>query len=274
MDFIVVISFILFSAIISTLYYYFLHLKTRMNIRFLYIDNIIVSICSGLISYFVFDFLTLGLLSVLRILYSLTVMGGLILSLSLGITMFRFWRTPKRMIRAKKNEIVSPADGNVIYIKHIDKNETPISIKNGTLNSIYEITKTNLLEKPCWLIGINMTPWDVHKNCTPIDGKVILNVHTKGKFLSLKSFNSTIENERNTYVIENGEMKVGIVQIASKRVRRIDSYVKEGEEVKRGDWLGMIRFGSQVDIIIPNDCKLKIELGQQIFVGKTIIPTF
>lgn len=70
------------------------------------------------------------------------------------------------------------------------------------INEIMELTKTDLLSSPCWLIGINMTPWDVHKNCSPIDGKIILNKHTDGSFLSLKNFNAITRNERNTYVIK------------------------------------------------------------------------
>ena len=166
--------------------------------------------------------------------------------------------------------MVSPADGNVIYIKHV-KGEVPISIKNGVVARLDELTKTPLLKTPCWLVGINMTPWDVHKNCAPIDGKIILNQHTKGDFLSLKKIEALTRNERNTYVIENDELMVGVVQTASKGVRRIDSYVKQGEMVNQGDWLGMIRFGSQVDLIIPDNYEVLVELGQQIYAKSTII---
>lgn len=188
-----------------------------------------------------------------------------------AITMIRFWRTPKRIVNAKEDEIVSPADGNVIYIKKIEANETPISIKNGTINHISELTKTELINSPCWLIGINMTPWDVHKNCAPIHGKISLNKHTNGTFYSLKQFEAITNNERNTYIIENNELIVGVIQIASKGVRRIDSYVNEGNEIKKGEWLGMIRFGSQVDLILPYDSKINIKIGQQVYAAKTVV---
>jgi phosphatidylserine decarboxylase len=197
--------------------------------------------------------------------------GILVLSFAYIITIIRFWRTPNRVITANDDEIICPADGNVIYIKKIEAGENPISIKNGQLNTLDEITKTNILRTPCWLIGINMTAWDVHKNCSPIDGKIILNLHTKGDYLSLKKFDAIQKNERNTYVIDNGKIIVGIVQIASKGVRRIDSYVKEGEFIKRGEWLGMIRFGSQVDVILPYHCKINIKIGQQTYAVKTVI---
>lgn len=82
------------------------------------------------------------------------------------------------------------------------------------------------------------------------------------------------ENERHTFVIKNNFISVGIVLIASKRVRRIDSYVKEGQFVKKGDWIGMIRFGSQVDIFLPINCNIKVKIGEQVYTRKTIIASF
>ena len=79
------------------------------------------------------------------------------------------------------------------------------------------------------------------------------------------------ENERHTYVIKNEEYEVGVVQIASKRVRRIDSYVEEGQSVKMGDWIGMIRFGSQVDLFLPIEAKIQVKTEQQVYAKKTIV---
>lgn len=82
-----------------------------------------------------------------------------------------------------------------------------------------------------------MTPWDVHKNCSPIDGKIILNKHTDGSFLSLKNFNAITRNERNTYVIKGDDYAVGVVQIASKGVRRtILMYLSEMLLIKAVGW--------------------------------------
>ncbi|MCB0677542.1 MAG: phosphatidylserine decarboxylase, partial [Saprospiraceae bacterium] len=147
----------------------------------------------------------------------------------------------------------------------------PVSIKGNRYSRLEELTKTDLLDKPCWLVGINMTPFDVHKNCAPIDGKVVLNQHFDGKFLSLKEGEALAENERNTYVIQNPQLKVGVVQIASRLVRRIDSYVQTGADLQQGDWLGMIRFGSQVDVILPIDYEINVQLKDQIYAGTTIL---
>jgi phosphatidylserine decarboxylase len=242
-----------------------------MNLKFLFIDNLLIVALAFLITLIIYK-------------YSIVYLGfkwGFVISWLSGcffvvvfgyaLTMIRFWRSPKRTISALENEIVSPADGNIIYIKKIEADGFPVPIKNGYLVELNELSKTSLIKSPCWLIGINMTLWDVHKNCAPINGRIILNTHTKGSFLSLKKFESLTNNERNTYVIENEDYKVGVIQIASKGVRRIDSYVKEGDTVNKGDWLGMIRFGSQVDIILPYSASVRIKIGQQVYAAKTII---
>jgi phosphatidylserine decarboxylase len=187
--------------------------------------------------------------------------------------MIRFWRIPVRHSNSDPDSILSPADGKIIYIKQIETDQEAISVKKGRISRLAELTKTNLLTAPCWLIGINMTPFDVHKNAAPISGKIVLNLSRRGKFLSLKSPVSETENERHTLVIQNDKVQVGIVQIASRLVRRIDNYVKEGQMIGRGDWYGMIRFGSQVDLIIPSDFIIKVSLGNQVFAAKTIIAT-
>lgn len=244
-----------------------------MNIKFIFIDNPIVAFLAFGLTYPLFNFVFLPLPVIYRIILSICLLGMLIVGIGYTLTMIRFWYTPKRKITAKLNEIVSPADGNVLYIKRIEANETPIAVKNGKFNELEELTKTDLLKKPCWLIGINMTAWDVHKNCAPIDGTITLNKYSKGAFHSLKKFEALTQNERNTYIIENELQKLGVVQIASKGVRRIDSYVMQNDQVRKGDWLGMIRFGSQVDVIIPYNCSIKITIGQQIYAGLSVIAT-
>ena len=253
---------------ISSMTYLYLHKKTRISLKFLYIDNIIVILIACSFLFIVGKFLPIGYNWVLYLISPVLVLG-----FAFGLTMIRFWRTPNRKIRALDNELVSPADGNILYIKKIEKGEVPVSIKRGLKASIDEITQTNLLDAPCWLIGINMTPFDVHKNCSPIAGEVILNKHIDGKFLSLKEPDALLKNERNTLVVKNKKMTVGIVQTASKLVRRIDSYVSVGENLVKGQWFGMIRFGSQVDLIIPSDCTVNVTVGDQIYAKKTIIAT-
>lgn len=261
-----VIFLLIQSIVISTLVYYYLHYKTRISLKYLYQDNVIVILLSFLLSY-----LLLRALPTNWALLAFFVNVGLVGAIAFGITMIRFWRTPTRKTDAPAEHIISPADGNVIYIEKIEAGQVPISVKGHTLAKLEELTKTNILDGPCWLIGINMTPFDVHKNCAPVPGKVVLNRHFDGKFLSLKEPNALKENERQTIVFDNNGEKIGIVQTASKLVRRIDTYVKEGDMLKRGQWVGMIRFGSQVDVIIPQKYDVKVKLKDQIYAGESVI---
>ena len=251
---------------ISTLTYLYLHKKTRISLKYLYIDNLIAVVLGFLSLFIISKLIPIDYHWILFIVAPIFVVG-----FAFTLTMIRFWRTPNRKIKASENELISPADGNILYIKKVEKGEVPISIKKGLEARLDEITHTDLLATPCWLIGINMTPFDVHKNCSPIRGQILLNKHISGKFLSLKEPKAIIENERNTLVVKNDQMTIGIVQTASKLVRRIDSYVEEGNTIKKGEWFGMIRFGSQVDLIIPASCEVKVKIGQQIYAKTTII---
>lgn len=261
-----IIIFLIEAGILSTLLYFYLHQKTRISKKYILTDNIAVILFTAISCIILNTFINESINWLVYIL-----IPGLVLGYAFSLTMIRFWRTPNRKLNAKQNEIVSPADGNILYIKKIEKGEIPISIKKGLKAKLVEVTQTDILETPCWLIGINMTPFDVHKNCAPITGKIILNKHINGKFLSLKHPEALIANERNTLVIQNDKHTVGIVQTASRLVRRIDSYVNEGEHIDIGDWFGMIRFGSQVDVIVPLDYKPVIEVGQQVYAKKTIL---
>ncbi len=263
-----IILILIESLLVSTLLYSYLHKKTRIRLKYLFVDNIGVILIAFIISSWIFHNLSQNYNWL-----AFLVNPALVIGTALAFTMIRFWRTPRRKIVAKDEEIVSPADGNVIYITQIERQEVPLSIKGARFSKLEELTKTDLLDKPCWLIGINMTPFDVHKNCAPINGTVILNQHFSGKFLSLKEKDALTENERNTYVIADDRCKIGVVQIASRLVRRIDSYVEVGQEVKKGDWLGMIRFGSQVDVILPQNYEIKVKLMDQIYAGTTILAT-
>lgn len=257
---------IAFTIIFSSIIYIYLHFKTHISLKFLYMDNVIVILSCLLILEFIF--LTFDLAPSLIL---ILIIPAIILFLSISLTMIRFWRTPNRSVFAKESEIVSPADGKIIYINRVAKGDIPVSIKGKKISKLEELIKTNLVNYPCWHIGINMTPFDVHKNCAPIDGKVIYNRHFCGKTLSLKNHASLTQNERNTIVIKNDNLLVGVTQIASRMVRRIDTYVTIGQYIKKGDWFGMIRFGSQVDLVLPAQSTIKVAVNQQVYAAKTII---
>ncbi len=259
--------FVVWVLCLSTLWYVYLHRKTRISTKFIYSDNLLVVFFTILFCFLAFTYSPIKS----KIFYFIFCIPT-ILGFSFIITMIRFWRTPKRTLTAKPNEIVSPADGNIIYIRKVQSGETPISIKNGITAHLSEITQTDLINGESWIIGINMTPFDVHKNCAPVSGQVVLNKHINGSFLSLKDPYAVVRNERSTLIIRSEQNEFfGIVQTASKLVRRIDSYVENGQPIKQGDWFGMIRFGSQVDLILPSNYNLSVSVGQQVYAKKTVV---
>ena len=245
----------------SSLMYVYLHRKTHISLAYLYKDNLIViAIVSALVYW----------LATAISWWILPIAAGLVPTVGLLLTMVRFFRFPLRKPVKDEKAIISPADGNIIYIKRIENGDVPMSTKEGVTATLSEFANVEL-NYPCWIIGINMTPFDVHRNATPIAGKLIMNKHFDGKFLSLKYPNAIAQNERNTIVIDNGRHLVGVVQTASKLVKRIVTYKKVGEHVDQCEWFGMIKFGSQVDVIIPCDYEILVDLKQQIYTRKTVL---
>ena len=141
---------------------------------------------------------------------------------------------------------------------------------------LMEMTKTDMLKNGSYLIGIEMSVLDVHVNRAPVDGKIVYQKMIEGNFLSLREMAALMDNERVTTVIDNAHFKVGVIQIASRLVRRIVSYLTEGDTVQRGQRIGMIKFGSQVDVVIPklNIVKLCIQSGDRVKAGSTILCTY
>lgn len=250
-------------AVESCLMYVYLHRKTHISLRYLYKDNLIVIAIVYAIGYMLNGWLTA---------WSILIAIGLVPVVGLLLTMIRFFRFPLRKPVKNEDAIVSPADGNIIYIKKIEKGDVPMSTKEGVTATLNEFSNVEL-QYPCWIIGINMTPFDVHRNATPIAGQIVMNKHFDGKFLSLKDPNAMVQNERNTIVIDNGKYQVGVVQTASKLVKRIVTYKNTGDTVEQCEWFGMIKFGSQVDVIIPCDYEIAVELKQQVYTRKTILAT-
>lgn len=183
----------------------------------------------------------------------------------------RFYRDPERAVPAQKGIFVAPADGKIKYIKKIKKNEIPLAVKGNRTIAVDEITKTSSISEDGFQIGIVMSILDVHINRSPIAGKIVFQQHTPGLFLSLKNLEAIIENERNTFVVDSGEFRVGIVQIASRLVRKIDRYKQEGDLVKIGERIGMIKFGSQTDLIIPQNVRVTVREGEQVYAGETVV---
>lgn len=178
-----------------------------------------------------------------------------ILSFLFFLLIILFFRSPARKLNGDLNSITSPADGKVIFIeKSFEK----------------EFFNEEMLK-----VSIFMSVWDVHLNRVPISGKVIYQKYHAGKNLVAFHEKSSDLNERNTVVIEdNAGRKLLLVQIAGAIARRIKCYVKKDSEVKAGDELGFIKFGSRVDIYFPEGVNLKVRIGDKVYGKKTVIAEF
>jgi phosphatidylserine decarboxylase len=266
------IVIVLASLLMSTAIFIFFVVKGGFNRNYLFTDNVFLGLATSLISLLIYYTIKLPYWMLMPF-----ITGAIILLLFYFLYRYRFYRNPKRIIPGDEDDIVSGADGRVIYIRELEKDQVPVSVKKLNISNINEITKTDILKQPCYLIGIAMTLFDVHMNRAPIDGTIKLVKHTpgSGKTLGLNTPISTIQNERNTLVIERPDgIMAGIVQIAAKRVDRCIIIPKEGDFVKRGEIVGKIRWGSQLDMIIPRNCIIKVREGEQVYAGKTIIARY
>lgn len=192
-------------------------------------------------------------LGILLLLSILTLTYSKILSLvflTLSVFTVYFFRDPWRSIPDKKNIVVSPADGKITNIKTIDYH--PFIEGSGTLVSIF------------------LSPFDVHINRSPIDGEVKYTEYTSGS--KLPAFlKRASKNERNTIGIEGEKIRVVVTQIAGTIGRRIVQWVDEMDTVRMGEKLGMIKFGSRTDIILPEKVHVNVRRGMKVKAGESII---
>jgi phosphatidylserine decarboxylase len=186
---------------------------------------------------------------------------------------YRFYRDPEREVPLAPNVIVSPADGEVLYVRTSREGALPISTKNGRSYTLSELTRTTLQTKEATVIGIGMNFLDVHVNRAPIAGRIAMKQHVPGLFGSLRRPEMVFQNERMTTVIERDDLQVTVVQIASRLVRQIVSFVQESQEVAAGQRMGVIRFGSQVDLMLPRrpDLEVTVKPGERVTAGQSIV---
>jgi phosphatidylserine decarboxylase len=211
-----------------------------------------------------------------------------------------FYRDPVRTPEATGRVIISPADGQIVYIKRFEDGGV-YSEKLGRridLSEIAELPQTK--GRSGWIAGIYMSPFDVHFNYAPVVGRVTAQRYTKADanlpmvdlseyiriaFLRRPFDNFAakfhLQNERNTVVIQpdagsaEGQPDIAVVEIADKFVNKIDILAKEGDSLKVGDKLGFIKRGSQVDVIVfSDDLKWDAKFGQQVFGGRTVLARF
>lgn len=184
-----------------------------------------------------------------------------------------FLRDPDRVAPDRENIIVSPADGRVIYVRSVEPGEIPEANKRGRAYPLRELAGTTLCRDGAVAIGISMNFADVHVNRAPISGQVSLVDHVHGIFGSLRNPEMVFRNERATTIIATNDLQIAVVQIASRLVRRIITFASEGDALHLGQRIGVIRFGSQVDLLIPRKLSagLAVQVGDRVVAGRTIM---
>ena len=170
-----------------------------------------------------------------------------------------FFRDPVRTTPQGDGLIVAPADGLVTMIERV---ELPVELRGPN----------GLGDQPLVRVSIFMSVFDVHINRTPIAGTIRQVVYISGKFFNADLDKASDENERQHFVVEGRDgRKIGFTQIAGLVARRIVAFTKPGDMVAAGQRIGLIRFGSRVDVFLPDDCAPQVALGQRSVAGETII---
>ncbi|MCF2514243.1 phosphatidylserine decarboxylase [Sphingomonas sp. G124] len=183
-------------------------------------------------------------------------LGWLLIGLTIWVA--AFFRDPIRTTPADPKLIVAPADGLVTMISRVT---APLELA-GEGGLAGEYTR----------VSIFMSVFDVHINRSPISGTVRRIAYVPGKFLNADLDKASEDNERQHFLVEREDgLKIGFTQIAGLVARRILSFVKEGDRVEAGERIGLIRFGSRVDVYLPAGTGSQVLLGQRAIAGETVI---
>jgi phosphatidylserine decarboxylase len=170
-------------------------------------------------------------------------LAALLVMLLAGFVAF-FFRNPKREIPSDPRVIVSPADGRVVKVERVGK-----------------VTK----------LSIFLSIFDVHVNRSPMAGRIETIDYKRGKFRPAFNHAASVENERNLVMVAQGDLKLVFTQIAGIIARRIVCWKKVGDAVAKGEIIGLIRFGSRVDVLFPAGTEATVEPGMQVRGGSSAI---
>ena len=169
-----------------------------------------------------------------------------------------FFRDPVRVTPVREGIVVAPADGRVSQIANVVPPQ-----------------ELGLGERALPRISIFMSVFDCHVNRSPVAGRIERIVYRAGKFLSADLDKASEDNERNAFVIAtNDGQRFGVIQIAGLVARRIVPFVREGEAIAAGQRIGMIRFGSRVDVYLPEGARPLVAEGQTAIAGETVLADF
>jgi phosphatidylserine decarboxylase len=168
-----------------------------------------------------------------------------------------FFRDPPRVTPIQDDLVISPADGRI-----------------DSVGFFIPPSELGLGDTPVPRISVFMNVFDCHVNRMPVSGKVTKIAYRPGLFLSADMDKASDDNERNGLVIESTQGQFGVVQIAGMIARRILCFSKEGQILNVGDRIGLIRFGSRVDVYMPQGARSLVSIGQKAVAGETVLADF
>lgn len=190
----------------------------------------------------------LPLLVIAGALFGLRIFIPAVIFLILAILVFNFFRDPEREIPTDPRALVSPADGRVVKI-------------------VEEEHDGRVLER----LSIFMSPLDVHVNRAPVAGTIMKVAYKRGSFKVASRAEASVENEQNVFTIEGEQGTVYVKQIAGALARRIVFWKRPGDRLERGERVGLIRFGSRVDVVAPPGIEWTVKIGDYVRAGSTIL---
>lgn len=187
---------------------------------------------------------------------SLPWLALVIFIVTLGVFLFlvSFFRIPNRTFTINADQIICPADGKVVVIE--------------------EVVDVEYFKDKRIQLSVFMSPANVHVNRNPVDGEVVYNQYHKGKYLVAWHPKSSTENERWSVVVKNPHGEILYKQIAGALAKRICNYTKVGDQVKQTAEYGFIKFGSRVDLLLPLNAKIHVELNQVVMGGTTVLASW
>jgi phosphatidylserine decarboxylase len=177
-----------------------------------------------------------------------------IATLVLLLFIISFFRIPNRKLTIRENAIIAPADGKVVVIEEVQADEY--------------FTDRRIQ------VSIFMSPLNVHVNRNPVTGEVMYSQYHKGKYLVAWHPKSSTENERHSVVYRCNGKEILVKQIAGALAKRISNYLQAGQQVKQTDEMGFIKFGSRVDLLLPLDAKIHVNIGDKPQGGVTVVATW
>jgi phosphatidylserine decarboxylase len=166
----------------------------------------------------------------------------------LALFVFSFFRDPERVIPSEPGAVVSPGDGRVVLV-----------------------TEEENAGRPGSRISIFLAVWNVHVNRSPAAGIITKMEYRPGKFLAAMRERASVENEQNVFTLSTDAGEMVFKQIAGLIARRVVSWKKVGDRVSRGERIGLVRFGSRVDVWVPKEAEILVKLGQNVKGGASVL---